>query len=175
MIREFAGAGQQFGLRIDYSRDWPKLRGTGGAIHEALPLLGDRFFVLYGDSYLSTDYLAIERAFLDCGRPALMTVFRNEGRWDASNIEFAEGRILAYDKKVRSPGMRHIDYGLGAFKSRVFEPLGKGSFDLADIYRGLLQEDELAAFEVADRFYEIGSMEGIRDLEGFLECEGRSA
>jgi NDP-sugar pyrophosphorylase family protein len=50
-VREFAGDGRGFGIDLAYCEDGPKLRGTAGAIRNALPLLGDRFLVLYGDSY----------------------------------------------------------------------------------------------------------------------------
>jgi N-acetyl-alpha-D-muramate 1-phosphate uridylyltransferase len=166
LIREFAGDGRRFGLSIDYACDGPVLLGTAGAVRNALPLLGDAFFVLYGDSYLPCSYADIARAFGQSGKQSLMTVYRNEGRWDASNVEFSEGRILNYDKKQPTPLMRHIDYGLGAFHRSAFESPSHG--DLADIYRGLLARDQLTAYEVADRFYEIGSLAGIHELEAYL-------
>jgi NDP-sugar pyrophosphorylase family protein len=169
MVRDFVQDGSGFGLRVDYSFDWPNLRGTGGAIHEALPLLGDSFFVLYGDSYLPCDYAAVEEAFRRSGRPALMTVFRNDGRWDASNVEFAGGRIAAYDKQNRTPRMHHIDYGLGVFASRAFAHITPGSvYDLAALYADLLARGELAAWESPDRFYEAGSAAGIKELAELL-------
>lgn len=169
MIRDFAGDGSRFGLRVDYSEDWPSLRGTAGAIRQALPLLGERFFVLYGDSYLPCDFRAVQEAFLAAGKPALMTVYANEGRWDASNVEFSEGRIIAYDKRNRTDRMRHIDYGLGVFEASVFARLPAGAAcDLAEVYRDLLRRGELAAYEVFERFYEIGSPAGIESLEAYL-------
>ena len=170
MVREFAGDGRAFGLALDYSFDGPVLRGTAGAVQQALPLLGDAFFVLYGDSYLPCDYAAVEAAFHGAALPALMTVFRNEGRWDASNVEFAGGRILTYDKKNRTPKMRHIDYGLGVFARRAFDRIAPGSaHDLAALYAELLARNELAAVEVQERFYEIGSAAGIEELSGVLK------
>jgi len=175
-IREFAGTGSRFGLEIEYSFDGPRLLGTGGAIRRALPLLGEAFFVLYGDSYLPCDYRAVERAFVESGKLGLMTVFRNEGCWDASNIEFSEGRILRYDKVNRTPAMRHIDYGLGAFGARVFEQLPPDQpHDLATVYQDLLQQDELAGYEMGERFYEVGSQTGIRELEEYLAGRKRRA
>jgi MurNAc alpha-1-phosphate uridylyltransferase len=168
-IREYAGDGRAFGLRIEYSFDGPQLLGTAGAIRLALPLLGNNFFVLYGDSYLPCDYAAIERTFLASKMAALMTVFPNSDRWDTSNVEFSEGRIRAYDKVNRTVAMRHIDYGLGVFRRDVFEPLPEGQpADLAAVYRDLVRRSELAACEVPTRFYEIGSPEGIRELAEFL-------
>ena len=168
-IRNFAGDGSAFGLNIEYSFDGPKLLGTAGALKKAQPLLGDEFFVLYGDSYLPCDYAAVEHAFRACGKTALMTVFRNDGQWDYSNVEFSEGGIRAYDKANRTPAMRHIDYGLGVIRREPFDRLPEGEpADLAALYQDLLRRGELAGYELAARFYEIGSPHGIRDLEEFL-------
>jgi NDP-sugar pyrophosphorylase family protein len=170
MVREVVQDGREFGLAVEYSFDGPVLRGTAGAIHQALPLLGGAFFVLYGDSYLPCDYAAVEQVFLASGKAGLMTVFRNEGQWDTSNVEFAGGRILAYDKKNRTPRMRYIDYGLGMFERRAFAGLEAGSvYDLAALYQELLSRDDLAAFEMKERFYEIGSSAGIEELAAVLK------
>lgn len=169
MVKEFAGDGSRFGLEVVYSQDWPVLRGTAGAVADALPLLGERFFVLYGDSYLPCDYGAVQAAFIESGRRGLMTVYANQGLWDTSNVEFVDGRIVVYDKKLRSPRMRHIDYGLGVFEKTAFENVPPdGAHDLALIYQDLVRQHELAAFEVAERFYEIGSHAGIEDLARYL-------
>jgi NDP-sugar pyrophosphorylase family protein len=169
MIREYAGDGSAFGVRLDYSFDGPVLRGTAGAIRNALPLLDESFFVLYGDSYLPCDFRAVETVFAGSGKQGLMTVFRNEGQWDASNVEFADGTILAYDKKIRTPRMRFIDYGLGVFRRTAFQELPPdGSHDLAQLYQDLLSRKELAACEISQRFYEIGSVEGLNELSRYL-------
>jgi N-acetyl-alpha-D-muramate 1-phosphate uridylyltransferase len=166
LIRDFAGDGARFGMALEYSCDGPVLLGTAGAVRNALPLLGEAFFVLYGDSYLPCSYRDVEQAFHAAAKPGLMTVYRNEGRWDTSNVEFAAGRILAYDKKNRTARMRHIDYGLGVFSRMAFE--GTPHRDLAEVYDDLLGRGQLAALEVGERFYEIGSLEGIRELAGYL-------
>lgn len=166
-IQEYAGDGRRFGLHLDYSFDGPQLLGTAGAIRHALPLLGEAFFVLYGDSYLPFNYAAAEETFLRLEKQGLMTVSRNEGRWDASNVEFSEGRILAYDKVNRTPRMHHIDYGLGVFRRTAFN--NGRPHDIAAVYQELLQAGELAAYEASERFYEVGSFQGIRDLEEFLQ------
>ena len=171
-IEEYAGNGSRFGLEIQYSPDGPELRGTGGAVAQARPLLGERFFVLYGDSYLPCDYAAVERAFLESGRQGLMTVYPNCGRWDTSNVRFEGGSILTYNKKLRTPEMRHIDYGLGVFHGSAFDGVPeRGAHDLADIYQNLLQRNQLAGLEVGQRFYETGSFAGIRELSEFLAAQ----
>lgn len=171
-IRDFAG--DRFGrLEISYSFDGPKLLGTAGAISRAFPYLDPSFFVLYGDSYLPCDYRKVEGDFTRSGKNGLMTVYRNEGKYDSSNVEFANGQILRYDKKSKSLAMQYIDYGLGVFDKSAFEglPVDEPS-DLAGVYRRLLERNDLAASEVEDRFYEIGSLEGIRDLEQHLSGLG---
>jgi NDP-sugar pyrophosphorylase family protein len=168
-IEEFAGDGRAFGVEVAYSPDGPQLLGTAGALKRALPLLGEAFAVVYGDSYLTCDYAAAERSFLESGKLGLMTVYRNEGQWDTSNVEYADGRIVAYDKVNRTPGMRYIDYGLGMFRASAFDAVPvDGPSDLAALYRDLLRRGELAGWESPERFYEIGSQEGIRDLTEFL-------
>jgi NDP-sugar pyrophosphorylase family protein len=164
-IREYAGNGDRFGIELEYSFDGPTLRGTAGAIRPALPLLGRSFFVLYGDSYLPCDYSLAREIFEHSGKLGLMTVYPNKDRWDASNVEYAGGRIIAYDKRQRTPRMHHIDYGLGVFQAEAFSG---AATDLAEVYRELLDRDQLAAFEVEERFYEIGSVSGIEDLSRAL-------
>lgn len=168
MIRAAVGTGERFGLVVEYSEDGPALLGTAGAVYRAIPLLGERFFVLYGDSYLPCDYAAVQRAFELNGKDGLMTVYRNEGKFDTSNVEFHGGRIVAYDKKQRTAAMNHIDYGLGVFHKRAFDTVGQGWADLAGVYRNLLRNGQLAAYEVPQRFYEIGSTQGIDELRQYL-------
>jgi NDP-sugar pyrophosphorylase family protein len=170
MIEKAIGDGSAYGMTVQYSYDGATLLGTAGAIRGALSKLGKSFFVMYGDSYLPCDYAAIEREFLRCGKLGLMTVFRNNGQWDASNVEFADGRILAYSKKNKTPRMRYIDYGLGLFRAEAF--IRTSAPDLADVYAGLLQSDELAAMEVHERFYEIGSPAGLQEMSLLLSRRG---
>ena len=125
MIREFVGDGDQFGVEVQYVFDGESPLGTGGAIRQALDLLNEPFFVLYGDSYLPCDYADIQAHFDRHKQPGLMTVYRNEGKWDTSNVEMRNNQILCYDKKNRTPRMEFIDYGLGLFKPEVFESIPK--------------------------------------------------
>lgn len=169
MVRDVVGDGSRFGLRVDYSFDGPKLLGTGGALRQALPLLGETFFVLYGDSYLPIPFAPVAETFLKSGKQGLMTVYRNEGSYDTSNVVFADGRIRIYDKKAKLPEMRHIDYGLELLKPAAFEPFaGREAFDLAELLQNLLSRDQLAGHEVTTRFYEIGSHAGLNELDALL-------
>jgi MurNAc alpha-1-phosphate uridylyltransferase len=169
MIEAMVHDGRQFGMRIQYSYDGKSLLGTAGTLKKALPLLQEDFFVLYGDSYLPCPYQAIQNAFVESGKQALMTVFKNEGLWDKSNVVFENQKILIYDKNQQIPSMHHIDYGLGVFNKAAFDNIPDNvPFDLALLYQRFLNENNLAAFEVKERFYEVGSFSGIKELEQFL-------
>jgi NDP-sugar pyrophosphorylase family protein len=170
MIEQAVGDGSAFGVKVEYSYDGAKLLGTAGAIRAALPKLGESFFVMYGDSYLACDYAAIEQEFLRRGKLGLMTVFRNNGQWDTSNVEFEDGDILAYSKKNRTSRMHYIDYGLGVFRAEAFSRMR--ATDLADVYAELLQAGELAAMDVHERFYEMGSPAGLKEMTSFLSRRG---
>jgi NDP-sugar pyrophosphorylase family protein len=174
-IQQVIGAGSAFGLSVRYVSDGEKLLGTGGAVRRALGMLGEEFFVLYGDSYLLCDYQAVLRSFSRSGKLGLMTVYRNEGKYDASNVEYDAGTIRRYDKSARSPAMHHIDYGLGVFRREAFADVPEGArLDLAQLYQTLLAKGQLAGYEVADRFYEIGSLTGLEEFRGLMETRGKA-
>jgi NDP-sugar pyrophosphorylase family protein len=171
MIQRDFGA-EKYGIKLQYSFDGPKLLGTGGALKRALPMLGDEFFVLYGDSYLPIEYAPIAETFHRSGKLGLMTVFRNEGKFDTSNVVFTDDEIKVYDKKNKLPEMRYIDYGLSLFKASVFDSYAADQvFDLAEVMGRLVREKQLAGYEVSERFYEIGSPAGLAELETLLKSK----
>jgi NDP-sugar pyrophosphorylase family protein len=177
MVRDALGDGSRWGVEITYAFDGPAPLGTGGALRAALPVLGDPFFVLYGDSYLECDYAAVARAFASSGAAALMTVCRNDDKWDRSNVVFDAGRIVSYNKEAQTPDMRHIDYGLGVLTKGAIERHAAAgtSIDLATVYAKLLAEGDLAGFEVPGRFYEIGSHAGLEATRAYLSAKGSHA
>ena len=172
MIQHDFGNGEKYGMKLDYSFDGDKLLGTGGAIKRALPLLGEEFFVLYGDSYLHVNYAPIAQFFQHSGKLGCMTVYRNEGKYDTSNVVFAGGEIKVYDKTAKLPEMRHIDYGLSLFRAAAFDSFPASQpFDLAEVMGKLVREKQLAGYEVTERFYEIGSPAGLAELEALLSSK----
>ena len=108
-------------------------------------------------------------AFHASGQPALMCVFRNDNRWGASNVCFENGVVRYYSKKLHVPEMRHIDWGLGMLKAAVVatRPTDK-AWDLAELYEELSISDRLAGYEMTQRFYEIGSFEGLAETNRLL-------
>jgi NDP-sugar pyrophosphorylase family protein len=154
---------------IRFVDEGTQLRGTGGALKLALEsgALAESFFVIYGDSYLPVSFAPIWNAFIGSRMPALMTVLRNGGRWDRSNVIYKDGRVVLYDKNG-DPSMQYIDYGLSAMHRFLLDGITANVFDLAAIFHGLSLRGQLAGFEVDHRFYEIGSPEGLRDLEDYL-------
>ncbi len=166
---------ERFGISITYSQDGPQALGTLGAIRKAAPLLGERFLVLYGDTYLRLDYKSAVSAWERSALPAMMTVLHNEDRWDTSNAIFDGERVIAYDKRLPSATMMWIDYGLGALDSSALEALPADVSDLADLYQALAERKELFGFAVTERFYEIGTPPALSETTAFLVGESRAA
>jgi len=161
--------GSRFGLSVRYSHDGERLLGTGGALRRALPLLGEVFWVLYGDSYLDFDYRAVLRAFAESGALGLMTAIRNANAWDRSNLVFCAGKPVLYSKRQQTPEMQHIDYGASLLRREAIErlPVEQPS-DLADLFSALVEEGRMAGYEMAERFFEIGSPQGLAETSAYL-------
>jgi NDP-sugar pyrophosphorylase family protein len=169
MIQEMVGNGSRWNLHVSYSPDGSALLGTGGALKKAIPLLGEQFFVLYGDSYLPINFSDVQSAFIKSNRPGLMTVLRNKNQWDKSNVQFEHGQLIEYNKKIITSKMYYIDYGLGILQAKTLKRYPEDqAFDLANVYNELSLNNQLAGFEVFERFYEIGSHQGIADTETYL-------
>ena len=174
-LRAHVGDGSRYGVSVTWVDEGERLRGTAGALRLAYEegALEDAFFVLYGDSYLPLDMRAVEAAWRRSGLPALMTVLRNDGRWDASNTIYADETVVLYDKSrpiQRRSEMRWIDYGLSVFTHDLVAtkiPTATKA-DLAELMRDLSVAGGLAGFEVRERFFEVGSPAGLRDLENYL-------
>ena len=168
-IQEVVGDGSRWDMHVSYSPDGPALLGTGGALRQALPLLGEHFFILYGDSYLPIDFSDVGKTYAASGKKGLMTVLQNQNQWDKSNVEFNAGQIIEYNKTLIRPQMHYIDYGLGLLQGDGLHAYPAGqSFDLSKVYNDLSLTGELAGYEVFERFYEIGSHQGIADTQAYL-------
>ena len=159
-------------MRITYSYDGKKLLGTGGAINNSLDfIISDEFLIIYGDSYLDVNYKSVLSFFLKKSNHlnGLMTVYKNENKFDKSNIVFKKNVITHYSKIDRFNEMNYIDFGLGILRKSHFDLFPNNqNFDLSDLYQNLVKEKELLGFEVFNRFYEIGSINGINDLSKYL-------
>jgi MurNAc alpha-1-phosphate uridylyltransferase len=174
MVQEYLGDGSSRGVKIQYSLDGETQLGTGGAIQKALPTLGEAFAVLYGDSYLPINYLAVEQEFLNSDNQALMTVYENKNQFDLSNVEFVAGNLINYQKGSSDKKMQHIDYGLTYFRSSTFLSCSNQSaFDLSEVCHDLATHGHMGGFEVFERFYEIGSVHGIHELSEYLRKESQ--
>jgi NDP-sugar pyrophosphorylase family protein len=170
-IAEHVGDGAAHGLHIDIVPDGEILLGTGGAVRRALPQLGDVFWVTYGDTYLSVPMAGVEETFRRARRQGLMTVFRNRDAWDSSNVALREALVAEYRKGAAPGTYEYIDYGMSILTASAFAPFPPGTaFDLAEVLQSLIAAGELAAFEVGERFYEIGSEAGYLATDAFLRA-----
>lgn len=168
-IQDYVGDGSRYGLEVSYVLDGDQPMGTGGAVTKALPLVGEIFFILYGDSYLDIpSYRLVWERFQASGKDCLMTVYRNKNKGAASNVLFRDSRILMYNKKNPQPQMEHIDFGLTMARPGAFAEFPDNPFDLAEVFQKTLAKDRLEGLELFVPFFEVGSLEGISDLENHL-------
>ena len=169
-IEKHLGNGASFGLELRYSYDGPELLGTGGALRRAAKLLDKVFFVMYGDSYTDIDYRAVLQSFEASDALGLMTVLRNDNRWDRSNVIFRNGRLLSYDKRQPTPDMNYVDYGVAMLRREALERIPADQpYDLAELYSALVAQHQMIGYEVTNRFYEIGTPESLEETRAYLE------
>ena len=170
LIKDHFGDGRKFGVNLSYSFDGDKLLGTAGALKKIYKLLNENFFLMYGDSYLPYDYQEIERHFRNSVKLSLMVAYRNQNRFDKSNLLIQDGMIKLYDKTLQGENLEYIDAGLSILKKEVLNLVPEEEpYDLEELYRTLISEEEMSAFEVKQRFYQIGSFEGLEEFRNLVE------
>jgi len=170
LIKNHFGDGRKFGVNLSYSFDGDKLLGTAGALKKAYKLLNENFFLMYGDSYLPYDTQKIEESFKRSHKLSLMVAYRNQNRFDKSNLLIQDGMIKLYDKTLRGENLEYIDAGLSILKKEVLNLVPEEEpYDLEELYRTLISEEEMSAFEVKQRFYQIGSFEGFEEFKNLVE------
>ena len=161
--------GEKYGLTIKYSLE-DKPLGTAGALKNAEALLDDPFFTIYGDSYLLLDFSVAMCYFKSKSKLALMTVYENHDRYERSNTAVEGHLVKRYSKKERTEDMVYIDYGANIFGKKVLEMIPERQFySLEELFPRLIEMDELLAFEVKERFYEIGSPQGLKEFEEYIK------
>lgn len=168
-INKHFGDGKKFGVKIKYSEETEGLLGTAGAIKKARDLLDDVFFVTYGDAYLILDYQNVMRYFKKTNKLGLMVVYKNFDRYDKSNVVVEKGLVKIYSKKRKAPNMVYIDFGVSVLRKKALGLIPEGKVaDLEELYQELIRRKELLAFETGQRFYEIGSPEGLKEFEDLV-------
>jgi MurNAc alpha-1-phosphate uridylyltransferase len=168
-IQKFLKSKNNFGVNIALSLDGEKQLGTGGAIKKAQNLLGPKFAVIYGDSYLPINFKEIEEKFLSFNKAACMTVYKNENLFDKSNVEYNGQSVNLYSKQIKTDKMNYIDYGLTYMNVGTLDSYASDEpFDLSEVLQELSLANQLSGFEVKERFYEIGSSQGILDFTHYL-------
>jgi NDP-sugar pyrophosphorylase family protein len=169
LIRDYI-ATQDFELEVVISEDGVNPLGTGGAILKAIPVLGEQFMVLNGDSFLEVDYNKVCSAFIESKKKGLMTIYKNQNELEKSNVEYSDGKVVKYIKGGDPDTLEYIDFGLSVFSASAFSQFEHGiAFDLSSVYQKLISIGELASFITPNRFYEIGSHEGLRDTTEYIE------
>lgn len=161
------------GLVVGYSYDGAELVGTGGALRRAFARLEDEFVLTYGDSYLPFDYAApLHDLRAHPEAVATMSVYRNRGELGASNVALDGDWVAKYEKGAADPDLDCIDYGAIALRRSALDGIEDGAvWGIEALFRKLARKRQLRAFVAPERFYEVGSPEGKRDLERHLASQ----
>lgn len=172
MIEDYLKDGTHLGVKINYSYE-ETLLGTGGAIRNAIKILNEHFLVLYGDAYLNINYKTIFDYLEKVNYSALLGVYKNEGKFDTSNVLFLDDKFILYDKENPIQEMKYIDYGVSVLSRKTIEEYIPPDvfYDLADCYNELSRKKKLAGYEVKERFYEIGSFSGLNEFKTFIKAQ----
>jgi NDP-sugar pyrophosphorylase family protein len=167
--------GHHLGVDIAYAWERDGLLGTAGAIRNAEALLKPEFFVTYGDSYLLLDYRAIMKRFRESDALGMMVVYRNENQLEPSNVVVRDGHVTAYDKTTRLPWMVYVNEGLSVLRRRSLKLIPPGiPFSQEQFYQMLIRRRQLMAYETEQRFYEIGSRQGLDEFRQLVAAGGPS-
>jgi NDP-sugar pyrophosphorylase family protein len=165
MIEQHFGDGRAFGLRIRYGYEQDRLLGTAGAVKNVEALLDDIFLVVNGDTYPVVDFSHVMESFLTRDRLGLMVVFKNENRWDRSNVITNGTYVRVYSKDQELAGMVYIDFGVSALRRATLAHIPANEpADMSLVYHALIAQEQLLAYETSHRFHEIGSPEGLTTL-----------
>ena len=169
-IEGYFGAGEKLGIRIQYSHDGPDLLGPAGALKRSEKLLDQEvFFVTYGDAYLRMDYRRAMECFLDSEKLGMMTVYENKNRYGKSDLVVEDGYVIRYDKKNLVEGMNWINFGVSILRKQALRFIPENKVcDEEEFYGKLIDQRELLAYPVAERFYEIGNPGSLREFEQFI-------
>jgi N-acetyl-alpha-D-muramate 1-phosphate uridylyltransferase len=169
-IEHHVGDGCKFGVKVKYSYEGKQLLGTAGALKNAEQLLNDQFFIMYGDSYLFVDFSAVLSYFKRFNKLGLMVVYKNDNQLDKSNVVVENNLVKVYDKKRKADGMQYIDYGAMLLRKRLLDLIPYGQpCALEDVLVPAVEQGELLAYEVQERFYEIGSLNGINGFKEYVK------
>jgi N-acetyl-alpha-D-muramate 1-phosphate uridylyltransferase len=169
-IEARVGDGNRLGIEVKYSHETDQLLGTAGALKKAESLLKEQFFVMYGDSYLFLDLASISAYLNRFDKLGIMTVYKNKDQFDRSNIMINGNLVQVYDKKHRLQGMDYIDYGAILLKRKCLDLVPDDRpFSLEELLTPLVRERQILAYKVKQRFYEIGSLNGITEFTNYIK------
>ena len=172
-IVEYFGDGRKYGVNITYSYDGDHLLGTAGSLKKAESFLCEEFFLTYGDSYLFIDYPAVMSWFNKFDKQGLMVVYKNCDQYDKSNVSIEGDLVKSYSKTNKTKDMIYIDYGASILRREVLNLVPEGEvYSLEELFAQLIEQQQLLAYEVKERFYQIGSIDGIEEFKKYISRSG---
>ncbi len=174
-IRNHFGDGSRFGIKIIYSVENERL-DTGGALKNALPHLDERFFVMYGDSYLDVDWQEIADFHEKSDALGLMTTYQNNWQIEPSRVLLTpNGYVAEFNKENPRPEMKFLEYGLNILPKFIINKIAEKSFPISRYFDLFIEKKQLISFESKKRFYEIGCREGKEAFKKYISKNNKNS
>ena len=158
-ITRCVGHGAASGLAVRYSWE-PTILGTAGGPRRALPLLGERFFVVNGDTLTDIDLRVLLRAHEAGGAQVTLAVAPNPAPERYGGVAVDDrGRVRGFSRPGRHTG-EHFP-GVQIVESAVFAGLSDGepAASIGGVYNALIAEraGAVRAYAGAATFHDIGT------------------
>jgi glucose-1-phosphate thymidylyltransferase len=143
-IREAAGDGSRFGVRIEYIEQEAPL-GLAHAVLTGEPFLGDAPFVMYlGDNLLRDGIVELVQTFQSEEPDALILLTPVPDPENYGVAELQDGRVARLVEKPKEPGSDLALVGVYMFTPAVFEaarsiePSARGELEITDAIQHLV-------------------------------------
>ena len=163
-IEDYLGDGERYGVHIRYSAEGEPLE-TGGGIFKALPLLGEKpFVVVNGDIFTDYDFSALRRPFSE---KAHLVLVNNPAHHPAGDFRLADGRVT--DATVDDASLTYS--GIAVLSPALFAGCQPGAFKLAPLLRAAMAGRQVTGEHFTGRWVDVGTHERLAEVESLLQGE----
>jgi len=99
-----------------------------------------------------------------------MVVYKNLNKGDKSNVAIKNNQVVLYDKWSDRKDLIYIDNGVSVFNRKILDLIPENKvFALEEIFKHLVFKGDLLAYKTEQKFYEIGSFDGIKEFANLIK------
>lgn len=155
-IQQRIGDGSAYGLRVRYSDEGDNVLDSGGGVFRALPMLGDKpFLVVNADIF--TDIVVPEVALIDACDGHIVLVrtpdYRSHGDFDLADGKVSNGR---------EPSLTYS--GIAVYRPEFFEKCEPGRFSIVPMWRDAADAGRLQGSLYEGTWADIGTVDRLNEI-----------